>query len=49
MPAAGQWRFEGKTVYKYGKTPIYMDQGVVYAQIGGKWLPVALPKLDELA
>ena len=50
MPVAGQRRHEGKALYKFGQTTMYIDRGVVFAaKPSGQWGPVSLDELRSLA
>ena len=42
-------RYEGKTVYSFGKCTIYIDRGVVFVNSQGQWKPTSLQELVELA
>lgn len=48
MPVPNR-RYEGKTVYNFGKTTIYIDQGVVFVNSQGSWKPISLQDLVLLA
>ena len=42
-------RHEGKTVYTFGKSVIYIDRDVVFYTVEGKWKPSSLQDLVEIA
>jgi hypothetical protein len=39
---------DGKQIFKFGNTQIYLDKNVVYAEIMGSFIPIAFEKLLEL-
>ena len=49
VPASGNKRYEGKALYTFGKTTIYIDRGVVFALKNKQWMPVSLETLVEIA
>eukprot|EP00794_Sanderia_malayensis_P003562 gene3562-4067_t len=41
--------FEGKPIYSFGKSTIYMDRNVVFVKDQGQWKPVSLQELASLS
>lgn len=48
MPVPNR-RYEGKAIYTFGKTTMYIDQGVVFVQTQSSWKPISLQDLVILA
>lgn len=42
-------RYEGKSVYSFGKCVIYIDHGVVFQSVEGKWKPSSLQELLDVS
>ena len=38
-------RFDGKAIYSFGKSTIYLDRNVIFMNNQGQWRPVSLPEL----
>lgn len=49
MPVPGQKRYDGKQLYNFGKTVMFIDRGVVFVTKGSQWTPISLDDLLRLA
>ena len=50
MPVSGQKRHEGKLLYNFGRTTIFIDRGVTFVlRPTGQWTPVSIDELIRLA
>ena len=49
MPVPGQKRFEGKALYNFGRATLFIDRGVAFVSMSGRWTPVSLDELVTLA
>ena len=49
MPAPGQRRYNGKAVYTFGKSNIYLDKNVVFVNMGDGWGPISLDRLVSIS
>jgi len=41
--------FDSKVVYSFGKASIYIDKNLLYCQKQGKWIPIGIENLLEIA
>ena len=49
MPVPGLKRYEGKQLYNFGQSTMFIDRGVVFVMKGSQWTPVSLDDLLRLA
>lgn len=49
MPVPGQKRYEGKALYNFGRVTMFIDRGVAFISRNGRWTPVSLDELVDLA